>query len=163
MRRVAWSALPFAIAAWHWWRFDDRLPERMATHFDLAGRPNGFMSRGGFFAFYFGLLAFMALTFFGIAALIRRVPPHMVSLPDRDYWLAPERREATMTWLAADCWRFGLVVLLFVNGIHELVLRTNVAGGPLPGLALWLGVGGMLACTAFWLIRMMRRFRRPRD
>lgn len=29
----------------------DRLPEVVATHFDASGRPNGWMTRGGYLAF----------------------------------------------------------------------------------------------------------------
>ena len=163
MRPRLWPlTLPFAIAVSQWWRYHDRLPERMATHFDAAGRANSWMSRQGFFVFSFGMLAFMSLVFFGAGGLIRLLPPRLVNLPNRDYWLAPERRDATIADMATRMARLGLVALLFIVAIDELVLRANVAGGDLPGAPIWIGLALVLALTAVWMVRLYRRFRLPK-
>ena len=46
---LPWLSPPLVLCA-HllWW---DRLPERLAVHFDMSGAPDGFMSRGESLAF----------------------------------------------------------------------------------------------------------------
>jgi hypothetical protein len=50
-----WLFLP--LVAFRNWQVWDRLPTRVAVHFDIAGRPNGWMSREGSLQF---ILVFMA-------------------------------------------------------------------------------------------------------
>lgn len=60
---LMWLALPVA-----WLRFEqarEQLQARMVTHFDLAGRPNGWMSPNQFLAFNLGL-TLVLLTLFTI-------------------------------------------------------------------------------------------------
>jgi uncharacterized membrane protein len=161
-RPPAWLfAVPPAVFGMQVWVYRDRLPSRMATHFDFAGRPDGWMSRDAFFAFYLGMLVFMTALFCGIGAILRRVPTRMVNVPHREYWLAPERREATIAYVSAMTGRLGLLVLTFLVAVHELVLRANVAGRNLAAVPMWIGLGALLAAVAVWLIRFYRRFRRP--
>ncbi len=46
-----------------------QLPSLVASHFDAAGRPNGFMSRGGY-VLAGGLIAFLMATLLWVAALM---------------------------------------------------------------------------------------------
>ncbi len=56
-----WLALPlFALRNWQVW---DRLPARMATHFDAVGHANGWMSREANLEFSLGFMAFMMAIF----------------------------------------------------------------------------------------------------
>jgi uncharacterized membrane protein len=161
-RPPAWLfAVPPAVFGMQVCVYRDRLPERMATHFDFAGRPDGWMSRDRFLVFYFGMLVFMTVLFSGIGAIVRHVPTGMVNLPHRDYWLAAERREATIAYVSAATARLGLLVLTFLVAVHELVLRANVAGKNLPAAPMWIGLGALLATVALWLVQFYRRFRRP--
>jgi len=75
---VMWLALPaMALRYWQVW---DRLPARMATHFDAAGQANGWMSRGASLAFTLGFMAFMLAVFSIVLYFVRRkYPPSAVS------------------------------------------------------------------------------------
>lgn len=53
----------------------DRLPERMATHFDAAGRANGWMSRETSLHFTLGFLGFTLAIFTVVLFLVQRKPP----------------------------------------------------------------------------------------
>lgn len=54
---LLWLAVP-AIAL-HYWLLWDRLPARLATHFDAIGHPNGWMSREASFIFTIVLMLFI--------------------------------------------------------------------------------------------------------
>jgi Domain of unknown function (DUF1648) len=58
---LMWLALPFtALSYGHVW---DRLPARMAVHFDANWQPNGWTSRQGALELALGVTAFLLLSF----------------------------------------------------------------------------------------------------
>jgi len=64
---LMWLALP--AGAWNYWRVWDRLPARMAVHFDANWQPNGYTSREG--AVKLGLqILIVLLVLFTVATLI---------------------------------------------------------------------------------------------
>lgn len=73
---VLWLGLP--VAGLRLFTVWDRLPMRLATHFDLAGRPNGWMSPNGF-------LAFTLITITAIAG-ISTIAAYRASQPDLSAW-----------------------------------------------------------------------------
>ena len=58
---LMWIALP--TSAWNYWRVWDELPERVAVHFDVNWRPNGFTSREGAFQMGLGIMLVMLVVF----------------------------------------------------------------------------------------------------
>lgn len=78
------------------------LPARVAVHFDLAGRPNGWSSSAGLLTSVIVQIAIMG-TIFAVAGLLRCIPIVMINLPNKDYWLAPARRDAAFASFATGC------------------------------------------------------------
>ena len=58
---LMWLALP--LMALRYWLDWDRLPVNMATHFDAAGRANGWMSHEASLAFTLGFMTFVLVVF----------------------------------------------------------------------------------------------------
>ena len=56
---LMWLALP--ITALNYWRNWDRLPMRMAVHFDANWQPNGYTSREGALELGLGIMVFMLI------------------------------------------------------------------------------------------------------
>ena len=118
------------------------LPARVATHFDLAGRPNDWSSTTGILAFVAIETAIM-MAIFTIAGLLRFIPIHIINSPNKDYWLAPERREAAFAFLR-DWLRWVVVLTLaFLSAVHGAALRANLA---VPPRLAHLGLGGHPVC-----------------
>ena len=135
------------------------LPERVATHFGLEGHPNGWMTRTGYFAFVTAFPLLLALFFAGIAALTRVLPARFVNIPNRDFWLAPERRAATSVLIRH--WLAGLLCLLtlFFAGLHVLTIIANRSTPPqLPMGGLLLLVIVFLLALMIWLSMFLMRF-----
>jgi len=138
----------------------DRLPERVAAHFDAAGRANGWMSRHAHTAWHIGTLLFITALFQGIALLQSRLPKDYVNIPHRAHWLAPERAAATHAWIAGAVLLLGCTVMIFFIALFHLLYRANLANPPLLGSAVWWLTGGLLATVAGVIATLVARFGR---
>jgi hypothetical protein len=140
----------------------DALPQTVASHFGGNNLANGWMSRDGYvlfmLCFSLGVPLFVVLT----VGWLPRAVPRMINLPNRDYWLSGERREEALDYLLEHGYRLGSIVLLFMLGIHLLVLDANMARPPrLAGGLLLLLMVLLCAALGLWALALMRRFRRP--
>ena len=164
------SRLVFAVLAVLWvafaayvWQTAAQLPERVATHFDAAGTPNGWMTRAEHvrFTMIFGTLvpAFVV----GVFTLIRALGGRGMNIPNKDYWLAPERQQATVDFVQRHgIWLAGLLVA-FIAGIHASILRANA---PVPAVLPLADVGWIAGsfgvAILVWAVLLVARFlRRP--
>ncbi len=91
-------------------------PSRVPSHFDAAGRPNAWSSRDEFFMLQVGVTLGVAALFIGIPWLLKSTPTNLINLPNKGYWLAPERREETMDRLVS--------YLVFSAGWTVALIRT---------------------------------------
>ena len=160
---IRWPALVLmlALAAIYIVSTGAELPPTVASHFGAGGRADGFGSREGYTAFMTGISVGVPLLIALGGLLARWLPPGLVNLPNRDYWLAPERRaQATVVverWLMA----FAGALAFFLCYVHGLVVEANAASPP--RLAEAPFIGGLAAFVAFalaWSAAFYYRFRR---
>ena len=139
----------------------DWLPARVASHFGASGLANGFMTREVYLAFTIGVVVLPpALVGLSIALSLRYFP-QFLNLPNRDYWLAPERRDETEAYLTAHTAWLAALLALFALGIHLLVVRANRIVPPQletgPFLAMLLAFAIVMVA---WIGALARRFKR---
>lgn len=139
----------------------DRLPERVASHFNAAGVADGWTTRDGQTVWHVGVVLCMTALFEGLARLSPRLPGELINLPRRDYWLAPERRAATHAWLAGLARLLGCVLLVFFLALFHLVYRANLDGIRMPPAPAGLLLGGLLASVGLVLAGALVRLARP--
>ena len=138
------------------------LPGTVASHFDGAGRANGWSTKAAFFVLYLILTALMSFVFFVLPRLLGRIPTSLINLPHRDFWLAPERKQKALKMLGEDMESFGVVTMTLILCTIQLAIEANLEGGNgLRAGVMWLLVGGYLVYTGLWIIRIYRRFRIP--
>jgi uncharacterized membrane protein len=136
------------------------MPDPMASHFDGAGRPNGYQSREGFFLLSGAMLLLVVAIFGGAGFVFRVVPTNLFNLPNREYWLAPERRAATMEFMTRQMEWFGVVTLILLIGVLWAAMEANLRPDPvLDSSTMWWMMGAYLAFTTVWLVRFVLRFR----
>lgn len=134
-------------------------PAQVATHFDLRGKPDGWMERVWNIVAYACLGIGLSLMICGIFSLCSRLPTSMVNLPRREYWLAPERRAATFVELRRQALWLGCLIVLFVAGLYVLTLDANRHNPPqLSLIATFSLLGGFFLGVAIWVALLYRRF-----
>ena len=140
-----------------------QLPERVATHFDGRGQPNGWMSRSSHVMFIGGMGVLVPLGIVGLCYLLRWLPDNLINIPRREYWLAPERRAETVAFLFRSSLWFASEMVLFFTALQALLVRANRWQPARLETGLLLAVAGLLvAGTVVWIVAALRRFRLPR-
>lgn len=138
-----------------------QLPETLAIHFNRDGLANGWSSREVYFSIQIVLLAVLSLMA-AFAPLWSLKPGMKFHLPNREYWLADERKEATMAWVDDSYRKLFLLSMILMLVVSEQVMRANLSQ-PVRLDSRWflVGLGIYFLIIGLWLIRLFRRFRRP--
>ena len=137
------------------------MPERVASHWNAAGIPNGWMPRameiGLFLAFGLGLSLFVPF----IAYTFRWFPPDSLNVPNSAYWRAPEHYpEACEIAFRSSLWT-GAATALWAAHFHGLIAAANRKAPPMLDAAAithssWILIGVLLV----WTVYLWRRFSR---
>ena len=138
--------------------FYPRLPARVASHFNFWGEANGWMPKENFLIFQIFLLIFIVGTTSLIPALFNKLPDSLINMPNKTYWLAPERREESVRKLAGVSDNLRVALLLLFLGINYFAFQANVSGGNLSN-GVWLILGVFLSYTVYWTIGLHRTFK----
>jgi uncharacterized membrane protein len=158
--KTVWLLLLLCVLA-QWIHFFPLMPPVMASHFGGDGRPNGWMPRGGFFAMQIFIALLLHGIFLGVPALLRGVPSERINLPNRDYWLVPERRAEALDRFQDWFRLFGCVMFGFMVAVSQLALQANLKREPLPSAPIWAMLAGIFLFLPFWFFRLYRSFRVP--
>lgn len=138
-----------------------QMPKRMASHFAADGHPNGWMPCEPFFLMMLLVISSSAIVAFLAPRQIAAKSNERINLPNRDYWLAPERREDTMRYIAAMMGWFGCGLLFVLISGTYLAVRANLApDGRFHSKAMLAVIVGFLLLLLVWMTRFLRHFQR---
>jgi uncharacterized membrane protein len=137
------------------------LPRVIASHFDRHGFANGWQTKQRFFQFPTGMTLLSAFLVFAIPAIVSVMPRQLVNLPNKEYWLAPGQRTASMQFLSAWFAWFGCAVYAVIILTFDYAVQTNLHSpyGPNP-MRLWYTLAAFAIFTFIWTIRLFGRFSR---
>src|SRR5690554_6551235 len=90
------------------------LPSLVASHFDASGKADGYMPRGVYTAFVSILVAGAPLLVALLPYWVIRDDGTNLNIPNKQYWLAPERRETTLALVRGHGRWLAAVVALFL-------------------------------------------------
>jgi uncharacterized membrane protein len=135
------------------------LPQRMATHFDINGQPNGWMTRSSAVMFQGMIGLLLPLIIVGIFFVIRFAPTRLINLPRRDFWLAPERRGETCDYLSRQgFWLASLLVALQGMVWYQLIESNSTSIPHLSSSVFLVTLAVFVAAIIVWVLRLIRHF-----
>lgn len=139
-----------------------RLPETVAVQFGASGAPTSWSPKSHFLTMMASLeLLFAALGLFG-GPLIRRMPGTMINIPNRDFWLTPERRKETLEFVSEQLAWIEAATLAFVLALGQAVMAAHLQDGAprLPGSFILILPAFGLALAVI-VVRILKKFGRP--
>ena len=139
------------------------LPDRLASHFAASGIPNGWMTKSQFFiTFAIVLLPALAVEFW-VSHRIANKSDAKLKLPNKEYWLAPERRAETFAYFDSFFAWYGCAFLFVEVFAMGLAMRANFDTPPqLPTGPIVSDLVGFVLFNVVAVIAMLRRFSTPR-
>ena len=134
------------------------LPERVASHFGASGAANGWMTKPQFFTIYAVLLLPALAVEFWVARRIARTNGAKLNMPNKEYWLAPERRTATFTYFEKFFAWYGCALLALEVFVMGLAMRANLDYPP--QLPTGPTVSALVVFALFNVVALIAMFRR---
>ncbi|HVW22228.1 MAG TPA: DUF1648 domain-containing protein [Opitutaceae bacterium] len=137
------------------------LPPRVASHFSLGGRADGWSSRSRYDALYLGIAGLAEVLLVGLGFALPYLPADSLHAPRQDYWRSPEHYPQACAHVRNFlCW-LGALTSLWFAALHRLMANANRLNPPrlhdgALGAVLVVYLG-----TVFLLVsRLIRRFER---
>ena len=134
------------------------LPERVASHFGASGAANGWMTKPQFFTVYAVMLLPALAVEFWVARRIARTDGAKLNMPNKEYWLAPERRAATFAYFEKFFAWYGCAFLALEVFVMGLAMRANLDSPP--RLPAGPTLAALLAFVLFNVVALFAMFRR---
>jgi len=137
------------------------LPERFATSFNAAGEAECWMDRPSYMMFISGGGSITVLIFVVIGFVSRFIPDKWINVPQREYWLAPEHRAETMSYLFRQMLWFASWMCCFLIALHFSTIHANRLTPPhLPIVEFCTILGCFLTGTLIWVLMFYVHFTR---
>ena len=150
-----------AYAAFHFSSYYSQLPDVVASHFNARGVANGWQTKPAFFTVFVGVSVLAAVIGFGIPHIISVMPPQLINLPNKQYWLAPDQLAETQAFLNNYFEWFGCAVFLIIILTFDYAIQSNLHPDNRPDVSrMWHILAGFLAFVSVWIIRLLARFLR---
>ena len=117
------------------------------------------MSKSLFIEVYFIVIGLCAVLLPAIACTLTIIPHSLINLPNKKYWLSPERADETvgfikrqMLWFS--CATMALLIDVFHQGFQVNIGRERSLSHPIQSLALYL------LYAAVWSVWFILKFRK---
>ena len=137
------------------------LPPVVASHFDLSGTPDATMPRDQFTNLFLTIMVLTSSLMALLPMLIAKLPPQMINIPNRMYWLSPDRIDETKQILQAYLLIFASKLCCFMAVIFWLIVQAHLHNPPqLSTHHLMVATGVFVLMTIFWSLRLSARFKK---
>ncbi len=141
-----------------WWS-SGAMPESVASHFGPGGVANGFTSRETYARAMLALVVFVPSLVFFASRFASHLPVAFINLPNKAYWLAPERQRSSLASLG----KFGTVMaysaVLLLCFAHWMVTQANQVQPPrLEVVPLVAALGLLFAVMGVAMVVFLGRF-----
>jgi uncharacterized membrane protein len=87
-----WGILFIAMVAYLFF-IQGFLPDHLAVHFDINGKPNGFQDKAGFINEFCLFTFTINILFLAFSWGISKLPSGIINIPWKDYWFANNERK----------------------------------------------------------------------
>jgi uncharacterized membrane protein len=134
-----------------------QLPEKVAVHFGVSGTPDSWSGKWAFTLFSYAVVLSILVLFLGISHGMSRIPPALINMPNKDYWLSENRRRETTGFMSRYVLWLGSGTVLFLLDIFHQSIQVSL--GRTAGLPhIYLSLGLYACFVAAWTIGLYKKF-----
>jgi uncharacterized membrane protein len=137
-----------------------QLPDPMASHFNANGVATAWMPKSGFFLLFAFVMLFASTPVFLLPWQIAAKSNDKLNLPNKEYWLAPERRGETMRYLGIQMGWFGCALLaMLLCGFYFAVAANLKPDHSFDSSSFYVALVAFLIFSFSLPVRLLSHFR----
>jgi len=136
------------------------MPDVIASHFNGLGAPNDWASKNGFFGLYLAIILMLVAVFEFVPKWSESRSRLSMKIPNRDYWLAPERVEQTRAFFRRQMYIMGIVHMMLTIYAIQLAILANFDQEPRLHPSIGWALILYFVILGLWLIHFYLHFRK---
>jgi serine/threonine-protein kinase len=140
--------------------FYSRLPPEVASEFSFSGEPQRSMSKGMFLIFNLATLTLLPLLMLGLGWISTKLPRWMIDLPNKDYWLAPERIKETASGIFDFVLWQSVAVVAFLTFVLGCAIFANMGHAEAMRIPPSAALLAYLIFVAVSVLRFYRKYKK---
>ncbi len=106
------------------------LPEKVATHFNSSGTPNGWMTKSKNMVFFLAFGPGITVFLISIGSVIQQLPSKYLNVPNANYWRSAEHYPRGCFFILKMLMILSIGLLIFLAMIFHLVSHSNQSHPP---------------------------------
>jgi uncharacterized membrane protein len=138
-----------------------QMPDVVASHFNGLGAPNDWASKNGFFGLYLAIILMLVAIFEFVPGWSESGSRLSMKIPNRDYWLAPERVQQTRAFFRHQMYIMGIVHMMLTIYAVQLAILANFDQEPRLHQSIGWALMLYFIFLSAWLIHFYLHFRKP--
>lgn len=140
------------------------MPAEVASHFNASGQADSFLSRDNYLTLMILVICLSTLVVGGIGRLLISLPEDSINLPNKAYWLSPERKNDSLNYISNWLQFFSAGMAAFLCFVHWIVVQANsTEPKQLNSSVFYLGLVFILLCLIGSIYALVRRFTKTID
>lgn len=139
-----------------------QLPDVVATHFGADGKPNDWMTRLNATLVVGGIQVLVPMFLVAVSWLAMRLPESMLNIPNREYWLQPDKKQATLAHMRLMLSWIAVSTITLMAVMSHLTFLANKESQSLNTVLSAVALGVYLTVVFAIAIVSVRRFRLPK-
>jgi uncharacterized membrane protein len=137
-------------------------PDLLASHFNIRGNPDAFVPKPVFFGYQAQTVLVVIAASVAVQILPMILPVTWINIPNREYWLSPERRKATLLRLSSFGAALFTLILIMIQAAFELAVYANLQKPIVFAAQLMVPIiVGFIILTLLMVFWLARSFRLP--
>lgn len=137
-------------------------PEKVAIHFNAKGIADSWASKNINLILWIAVYSIMTGFFLSIPLILKKTPIKFINMPNKQYWLAPERIDHTVTIVSNMLYRIGAALNIFFIVLGFIGFRANLFEEVrLDNTVVYILLGIFSIFTIGWLIKFYSQFKKP--
>ena len=155
--------LTLIVVVWQIVYWYPQLPDIIPSHFDAQGNVDGEMAKTPFLVLMAVLNAVFLIGFPLLGKLLSKLPDSLINLPNKEYWLAPERRESTVAQTTNFLAAIGWITSWLMIGITQLSALVAINSRETINPESWVLIGGYLVAIFGMVAWLFWSYRVPKE
>ena len=138
------------------------LPAKVAIHFGRGGYPDSWASSEFHALIFIALHVPLFLLFLYMPPLVLKLPSKIVSLPNKDYWLAENNRHLVKGMLSGLMFEYGFALFAFLLGVSILTIQANLSDPVRLNEGIFFVILTVfMLYTIYWCVKIFSAFKVP--